>query len=94
MYELTSVSADNKKEFYKELSSMLAGLIGDETDWLANAANAASLLYHMLPEINWAVFTCIKRQLVLAPLMGSPPASASKWEKGCAAQQHKPVKSR
>jgi len=83
MYELTSVSADNKKEFYKELSSMLAGLIGDETDWLANAANAASLLYHMLPEINWAGFYLYKNgQLVLGPFNGKPACVRIQMGKG------------
>ena len=83
MYELTSVSADNKKEFYKELSSMLAGLIGDETDWLANAANAASLLYHMLPDINWAGFYLYKNgQLVLGPFNGKPACVRIQMGKG------------
>ena len=69
MYELTSVSADNKKEFYKELSSMLAGLISDETDGLPMLP--CSIPLYTLPEINWQVFTS-KRPIGFKPCNGKP----------------------
>jgi len=90
MFELSAISADNKKEFYKELNSMLAGLIGDESDWLANAANAASLLYQMLPEINWAGFYLFKGgELVLGPFNGKPACVRIQMGKGvCGTAAH------
>ena len=73
MLEASTLLADNKKDLYKELNVMLAGLIGEESDCLANAANAAALLYQMLPDINWAGFYLMKAgQLVLGPFQGKP----------------------
>jgi L-methionine (R)-S-oxide reductase len=73
MFEASKIPTDNKTDFYKELNVMLEGLIGDESDWLANAANAAALLYQMLPDINWAGFYLMKKgQLVLGPFQGKP----------------------
>jgi len=83
MFELSTISADNKKDFYKELNSMLASLIGDESDWLANAANAASLLYQLLPDINWAGFYLFKKsELVLGPFQGKPACVRIQMGKG------------
>jgi len=40
---------------------------------IANAANCAALLYHALPDLNWAGFYFLKEgQLVLGPFQGSP----------------------
>lgn len=83
MFELSPISAENKKEFYKELNSMLTSLISDETDWLANAANAASLLYQMLQDINWAGFYLYKGgELVLGPFQGKPACVRIQTGKG------------
>ena len=83
MFELSAISADNKKDFYGELNAMLAGLIGEESDWLANAANAASLLYQMLPDINWAGFYLMKKgELVLGPFQGKPDCVRIQMGKG------------
>ena len=90
MFDLSAISAGNKKEFYKELNSMLAGLISEETDWLANTANAASLLYQMLPEINWAGFYLFKGgELVLGPFQGKPACVRIQMGKGvCGTAAH------
>jgi L-methionine (R)-S-oxide reductase len=83
MFEFSAILTDRKKDFYKELNSLLAGLIGDESDWLANAANAASLLFQILPEINWAGFYLLKKgELVLGPFQGKPACVRIKMGKG------------
>lgn len=42
-----------------------------EADPLANLANASALLYHQLPDLNWAGFYLLRgRELVLGPFQG------------------------
>lgn len=61
---------ENKKR-YDEINGQLASLIGDETNEIANMANASSLLYHGLEEINWAGFYLLEgEELVLGPFQG------------------------
>ena len=44
-----------------------------QTDRTANAANMAALIYHSLPDINWAGFYFRRgRELVLGPFQGKP----------------------
>jgi len=58
---------------YKALSSALAALVETVPHPIANMANAASLLYNTLPDINWAGFYLMENtQLVLGPFMGKP----------------------
>lgn len=48
-------------------------LLAGERDPGANAANLASLLFHLLPELNWAGFYWLRgRELVLGPFQGKP----------------------
>ena len=73
MYELKNLETLSKKEIYQKLSNELNLLLGDETDFIANAANFSSLLYHSLPGLNWAGFYIYKEdQLVLGPFQGKP----------------------
>ena len=63
----------SKVERYRELDAQLAGLLADERDLVANAANAAALIYHGLPQLNWAGFYFLKQgQLVVGPFQGKP----------------------
>lgn len=56
-----------------DLPADLRALIGDETDLVANCANAASLLWHRLPGLNWAGFYLLRGDtLVLGPFQGKP----------------------
>jgi len=56
---------------YGELKAQLAGLFAEERDGLANAANAAAVLYHGLPDLNWAGFYFLRGGvLVLGPFQG------------------------
>ena len=62
-----------KPDLYRELAEQLRGLLADETDRTANAANMAALIYHGLPDINWAGFYFRRGQeLVLGPFQGKP----------------------
>ena len=61
------------KDPYETLAVQMRELLRDEPDFLANAANVASLLYHGLPELNWVGFYWLKQgQLVLGPFQGKP----------------------
>jgi GAF domain-containing protein len=65
-------SAD-KREFYAQLRAQLTSLLAGERDLVANAANTAALLYHALPEVNWAGFYFLRgAELVLGPFQGQP----------------------
>ncbi len=60
-----------KAESYRELREQLAALVAGERDALANTANAAALLYHGLPGLNWAGFYLLRGgELVLGPFQG------------------------
>ena len=58
---------------YASLAGELAGLLGDETDVVANAANTCALLFDAIPDINWAGFYFLKNEeLVIGPFQGKP----------------------
>jgi L-methionine (R)-S-oxide reductase len=65
-----------KPHFYAELARALDALLTDETDRIANLSNAAALLWHSLPNINWAGFYLSdgggEGGLVLGPFQGKP----------------------
>jgi L-methionine (R)-S-oxide reductase len=63
----------SKPELYRELAKELAALLAGEADRVANAANMAALIYHGLPDLNWAGFYFRQRgELVLGPFQGKP----------------------
>jgi L-methionine (R)-S-oxide reductase len=76
MHELRPVTGDfyaDRATAYDEIAQQLEGLVAGERDWLANAANMASLLFHGLPDLNWAGFYLLKGgELVLGPFQGKP----------------------
>ncbi len=58
---------------YDELTEALRALLEDETDALANAANAAAAVFASLPDLNWAGFYVLRgAELVLGPFQGLP----------------------
>lgn len=77
-------TADNSKaQLYKNLAQQLSSLLEGEEDLIANAANFSSLLFHSLPDINWAGFYFLKdRQLVLGPFQGKPACVRIELGKG------------
>ena len=46
----------SKPEQYAQLAAQAEALITGERDRIANAANLSALVYHALPELNWAGF--------------------------------------
>ena len=64
---------ESKPDAYRDLAMQLKALLVGETDRIANAANMAALIYHGLPELNWAGFYFRRGQeLVLGPFQGKP----------------------
>ena len=62
-----------KPELYRNLARQLAALIAGEPYPIANAANMAALIYHGLPNLNWAGFYFRNgAELVLGPFQGKP----------------------
>jgi L-methionine (R)-S-oxide reductase len=74
MFELDQAAAARPKaEIYPELLRQLEGLLAGERDPIANMANAASLIFHVLPGLNWAGFYLMRGGgLVLGPFQGKP----------------------
>ena len=73
MIKLSEQETLSKKEVYKQLSGQLRALLEGERDFIANAANFSSLLYHSLPDVNWVGFYLLKDdELVLGPFQGQP----------------------
>src|SRR6266436_8779524 len=63
----------SKPDLYRDLAEQLAALFAGEADRIANAANMAALLYHGLPDLNWAGFYFRRgTELVLGPFQGKP----------------------
>src|SRR5687767_6471794 len=61
----------SKSELYSDLLSQLSSVFADERDFIANAANLSSLLFHSVPDLNWAGFYLHKNnELVLGPFQG------------------------
>ncbi|MGH9639752.1 MAG: GAF domain-containing protein [Bryobacteraceae bacterium] len=62
-----------KPELYRQICDRLHHLLGDENDFIANAANTSALLFQSLPDINWAGFYIAREsELVLGPFQGKP----------------------
>jgi GAF domain-containing protein len=58
---------------YRQVVEELRGLLAGERDWIANLANSAALIYHSLPDLNWAGFYLLKDgELVVGPFQGKP----------------------
>jgi GAF domain-containing protein len=63
----------SKSELYQDLAMQLEALLVGERDQIANAANMAALIYHGLPDVNWAGFYFRQGgELVLGPFQGKP----------------------
>ncbi len=72
-FQISKAEAVSKAELYANLQSQLFSLLEGERDFIANAANVSSLLYHSLPDLNWAGFYLLKEgELVLGPFQGKP----------------------
>jgi L-methionine (R)-S-oxide reductase len=71
MHEIPQHLPADKTELYQYLESVLGSLLEGETDLIANTANMAAILYHSLPDLNWAGFYFLQGDvLVLGPFQG------------------------
>ena len=71
MFAASDLSKLPKPELYRELASQISALVQDETDAVANMANAAALIFHSVPRLNWVGFYLLKGgELVLGPFQG------------------------
>lgn len=83
MHNARTTASLDKRRCYDELAEQLAALLAGENDFIANAANMAALVYHGLPELNWAGFYFAHdRELVLGPFQGRPACVRIPWGKG------------
>lgn len=63
----------DKQEQYRELLLQARSLFENMRDPIANAANLAALIWHALPDLNWAGFYFVKSdELILGPFQGKP----------------------
>ncbi len=73
MFEIQPASHASKREHYADLATQARGLLAGERDLIANAANFSALVYHSLPELNWAGFYLFNgSELVVGPFQGKP----------------------
>ncbi|MFP7723086.1 GAF domain-containing protein [Lysobacter sp. A3-1-A15] len=73
----------NKPEQYSQLLEQARGLMSGERDRIANAANLAALLYHGLPDLNWAGFYFFDgTELVVGPFQGLPACVRIPMDRG------------
>jgi len=72
MYDFKIEAAD-KPTLYRDIASALEGLVTGEPDGIANMANAASLIWESLPDINWVGFyRNVGGELIVGPFQGRP----------------------
>jgi len=87
--------AATKAELYSNLRAQLRSLLAEERDLIANAANLSALLYHLIPDLNWAGFYFYKNdELVLGPFQGQPACvriAIGKGVCGTAAEQRQTI---
>jgi GAF domain-containing protein len=73
MFSAAVSTATSKPQLYAEVLAQARGLLADEHDRIANAANLSALVFRSLPELNWAGFYLYDgKELVLGPFQGNP----------------------
>ncbi len=73
MFALQPARSRTRAELHSDLIAQARALLEGERDLTANAANLAALIFHTLPDINWAGFYWMKDgELVLGPFQGKP----------------------
>jgi GAF domain-containing protein len=77
MYDFAIDPDAPKLQLYADLLSAADALTQGEPDGVANMANAAALVWQMVPSLNWAGFyrllpTDAEFELVLGPFCGKP----------------------
>ena len=73
MFEVATATYASKREHYADLCEQARGMLAGEPDLIANAANFAALVFHSLPDFNWAGFYLYDgTELVVGPFQGKP----------------------
>jgi GAF domain-containing protein len=73
MFVAATPRSTSKAGLYDELAQQARGLLADEHDRIANAANFAALVWHAVPAINWCGFYFFDGvELVVGPFQGKP----------------------
>ena len=73
MFTAKSRPEASSAELHASLLDQARALLAGERDATANAANLAALIFHTLPDLNWAGFYWMKgAELVLGPFQGKP----------------------
>lgn len=73
----------SKPEQYAQLAAQARALLSGESDHIANAANLSALVYHTLPDLNWAGFYFHDgTELVVGPFQGLPACVRIALDKG------------
>jgi len=73
MFEIRNASTASKAEHYADLAEQVRGMLAGESNFIANAANFAALVFHSLPDFNWAGFYLFDgTELVVGPFQGKP----------------------
>lgn len=73
MHAIPHGNGSTKTAFYAELNAGIVAMLEGEQDLIANTANCAAMLFHALPDVNWAGFYFLRgSELVLGPFQGKP----------------------
>ncbi|MEO9080122.1 MAG: GAF domain-containing protein, partial [Rhodanobacter sp.] len=73
MFDFKPQTYASKHEHYADLLQQARGVLHGEHNLIANAANFSALVYHSLPEVNWAGFYLFDgTELVVGPFQGKP----------------------
>src|ERR1700761_6849679 len=96
MHTLAGVEPRSPKyALYQEICEQLQLLLGEERNFIANAANTAALLFALLPDVNWVGFYIAEgAELGLGPFQGKPACARIPFGSGvcgAAALQRKTI---
>ncbi len=95
MFQVQTTPDAPKADLYRDLAAQAAGLLTGETDWLANSANVAALIFQGIPHLNWVGFYFWRGdELVLGPFQGKVACvriALGRGVCGTAAQRHETV---
>ncbi|MEO6365452.1 MAG: GAF domain-containing protein [Luteimonas sp.] len=82
MFASQSLSG-SKSQQYAQIAAQARALLAGEPDRIANAANLSALVYHAVPDLNWAGFYLYDgKELVVGPFQGQPACVRIPLDKG------------
>jgi L-methionine (R)-S-oxide reductase len=74
MFELSqNALPTGKVDLYAQVAEQARALLHGESDRIANSANMSALIFHSIPDLNWAGFYFFDgTELVVGPFQGKP----------------------